>query len=204
MDRRMGALAYRYTMEELGAQIDALEIKAGIREKIQHLEEALDWTPFSRQKLRDLYFSIDAPELSKELINLRQALHEKAHQDVADELEKAKRKAQFAIANSEDFSEAYLLAAFIAGGCSALAAYSQGVEGAMVGATFGTFLGLRTIANQKTKHKRAIREAQAELDIAAANLNEFEERNRPPFSLNESISGERDKDWDWPKQGLER
>lgn len=204
MDRKMGALAYRYTMEELGAQIDALEMKAGIREQIQRLEEALDWTPFSRQKLRDLYFSIPDIELRKELLNLQQALHEKTHQDVADELDKAKRKLQLAIVSSEDFSEAFLLAAFIAGGCAALAAYGQGVEGAIVGATFGAFLGARTISNQRTKHKQAIREAQAEVDAAAENLNEFKIINRPPFSLDESIDGERDKAWDWPKQGQER
>lgn len=197
------ALAYRYTINELGTQIDTLETKAGIKEEARRLEEALDWTPFSRQKVRDLYFSIGDIDLRKELVNLQQALEEKTHQGVTDELDKAKRKLQFAIANSADFSEAFLLAAFIAGGCSAIAAYGRAVEGAIVGATFGTFLGLRTIANQRTKHKRAIREAQAELDIAAANLNEFEERNRPSFSLNESISGERDKDWDWPKQGRE-
>lgn len=190
-------------MTEFGEQIDALEAKANVREEIKRLEER-EWTPLSRQKLRDLYFSITDIELRRRLINLRLKLGENIEDQLTTDIKMAEQKLHLAIVDFEDFSEPFLTAAFIAGAISIAGAYGQNEEGAIVGATVGIFLGLWTISKVWTKKKRAVREAQAQFDYETTNHNQVQEINRPPFSLGESISAEKDKDWDWPKAGLAR
>lgn len=211
--------AARERIKEISGELDVLLEKAGIAEAVKKAEEGPlipygamgdDDPSLSRLQNNTLYFDeqfdhlrdnirravfgIEDREIRKTIIDKHRELERAGAgltreiiEDAERELAKAKRDAD----NLPWTSAALGAAAWVA-----LGYYFFNLAGAIGGAVIGFFFGQGTIDRARKMGAAAITEA--ENNLSQVTLDAQEERSRPDtFSLDESVTGERDRQEDY-------
>jgi hypothetical protein len=195
------------SLEKLGAELRALEDRAGIAEKVADVQLGpkfpdLDATPreyfdttedYARRKIRNLYFGVGDASLRKELI----AKYRECDLAYTALVGRQVGQAQNGLAKARQrvHSLPWLKAGCVAAACVAIGAQFFQMYGAISGALLGFFVGQGMVASARTERAERVRLAEAELD---EELETAREDNLCPdwFNGSEERTGERDELFD--------
>jgi hypothetical protein len=194
-------------IQELGAELMALEKRAGVDEKAEsarlgpmfpNLEASPDEyfkeVEYSaRRGMRKLYFAVGDLALRKELIAKLRECGRALKATRQTDINTARQK--LATAQRRARSLPWIGAGTLAVLCVAAGAYFFQVYGAIGGALMGFFLGQGNIASHRNSTAEEVRTSQEELDELLKTERE-NEATPEWFNASEERTGARDEDFD--------
>jgi hypothetical protein len=187
----------------LSAQIGALEVRAGVFERLAHARlgdlgpgspnsarEMLDdkYAPGVRAAARDLYFGVEDIALRMELIR-KQREFERAYRAVYEDAIAIARKA---VVDAEGRDLPGLRIGLATAICVALGAVTFRIYGAIAGALVGFFIGLSLMDRARRLRAEKLRDARATLDEELETRRREYTPQRYWFSEHEERTGQRD------------